>query len=54
MENLPLKKADAELICSVLIDWLKKKNIQCHKLVGMSFDVGPQHLQERNLKFRHD
>ena len=38
MEILPLKKADAESIYSVLIDWIKKKNVQCHKLVGMGFD----------------
>ena len=33
MEILRLKKVDAELIYSVLIDWLKMKNVQCHKLV---------------------
>ena len=38
MEILPLKKADAESIYSVLIDWLNKKNVQCHKLVGIKFD----------------
>ena len=39
MEILSLKKADdGESIYSVLIDWLKKKNVQCHKLVGMDFD----------------
>lgn len=38
MEILPLKKDDAESFYSVLIDWLKKKNVQCHKLVGMAFD----------------
>lgn len=38
MEILPLKKADAESIYTVLIDWLNKKNIQCRKLVGMGFD----------------
>ena len=52
MEILPLKKADAE---SILIDWLKKKNVQCHKLVGMGFDLMVlQHLQETNLEFKHD
>jgi hypothetical protein len=35
---IPLKKADAESIYSTLIDWLKQKDIQLTKLVGMGFD----------------
>ena len=35
---LPLKKDNAESMCSTLIDWLKKKDVQCPKLVGMGFD----------------
>ena len=38
MEICPLKKTDAQSIYSVLLDWLKKKDLQCNKLVGMSFD----------------
>ena len=38
MEILPLKKTDAQSIYSVLLDWLKKKDLQCNKLVGMGFD----------------
>ena len=30
MEIYPYKKADAESIYLVLIDWLKKKNVKCH------------------------
>ena len=33
MKILSLKKVDAESIYSVLIDWHKTKNVQCHKLV---------------------
>ena len=29
---------DAQLIYSMLLDWLKKKDLQCNKFVGMSFD----------------
>ena len=39
MEILGLKKADAESIYSVLIDWLKTKNIHCNKLVQQIVDV---------------
>ena len=35
MEILPLKKTDAQ---SMLLEWLKKKDLQCNKLVGMGFD----------------
>jgi hypothetical protein len=38
MEILPLKRCDAEFIYSTLIEWLKKKSIQCRKMVGMGFD----------------
>ena len=40
MEICLLKKTNAQSIYSVLLDWLKKKNLQCNKLVhvGMSFD----------------
>ena len=33
IENLSLKKADAESVYSVLINWLNTKNVQSHKLV---------------------
>ena len=40
MEILSLnKKVDAESIYSVLIDWLKMKSVQCHKLVRQIIDV---------------
>ena len=39
MEIVRLKKADAESIYSVLIDWLKTKNVQCHKLVQQIVDA---------------
>ena len=38
MEILPLKKMNAQSIYSVLLDWLKKKDLQCNKLIGMGFD----------------
>ena len=38
MEILPLKKTNAQSIYSVLLDWLKKKDLQCSKLIGMGFD----------------
>ena len=38
MEILPLKKTNAQSIYSVLVDWLKKKDMQCSKLTGMGFD----------------
>ena len=38
MDIIPLKKADAESIYSLLVDWLTKRNIQLGKLVGMGFD----------------
>ena len=33
-----MKKADAQSIYSSLINWLKQRNIQISKLVGMGFD----------------
>ena len=38
MEILPLKKTNAQSIYSVLLDWLKKKDMQCSKLIGMGLD----------------
>ena len=38
MEIVPLKKTNAQSIYSVLLDWLKKKDFQCSKLIGMGFD----------------
>ena len=38
MDILPLKKTNAQSIYSVLLDWLKKKDLQCSKLIGMGFD----------------
>ena len=32
-----MKKGNVESFCTFII-WLKKKNIQCHSLVGMGFD----------------
>ena len=37
-EILPLKKADVQSIYSSLINWLKRRNTQISKLVGMGFD----------------
>ena len=37
MEILPSKNADS--IYSALIEWIEKKNIQCHKLVGKGLMV---------------
>ena len=39
IEILGLKKADAESIYSVLINWLNTKNVQSHKLVQQIVDV---------------
>ena len=38
MGSLPLKKGNAKSLYSTFIDWLKKKSVQCRKLVGMGFD----------------
>ena len=38
MEILPLKKTNAQSIYSALLDWLRKKDLQCNKLIGMGFD----------------
>ena len=38
MEILPLKKTNAQSIYSMLLDWLKKKGLQCSKLIDMGFD----------------
>ena len=38
MEILPLKKENAQSIYFVLLDWLKKKDLQCSELIGMGFD----------------
>ena len=38
MEIFPLKRCNAESIYSDLIEWLKKKSVQCQKMVGMGFD----------------
>ena len=35
MEICTLKKTDAQSIYSVLLNWLKKKDLQCNKLVGI-------------------
>ena len=37
MGILPVKKGNVESICTFII-CLKKKNVQCHNLVGMGFD----------------
>ena len=38
MGILSLRKGNAESIYPTLMDWLKKKDVQCHRLVGMGFD----------------
>ena len=38
MGFLPLMEDNAEPLCSTLMDWLWKMNVQCRKLVGMEFD----------------
>ena len=38
-EILSLKKADAESIYSVLINWLNMKSVQCNKVVQQIVDV---------------
>ena len=38
MEIVPLKKADAATIYFTLVDYLKQKNVQLSKLVGIGFD----------------
>ena len=34
----PMKRTEVHSIYSVVLDWLKKKDLKCNKLVGMSFD----------------
>ena len=38
IEILPLKKANAENICSALMECCREKNIQLGRLIGMGFD----------------
>ena len=38
IEIIPLKKADAEIIYSTLIECLKMKNLQVGRIVGLGFD----------------
>ena len=38
IEILPLKKANAESIYSVLVEYCREKNIQLGRLIGMGFD----------------
>ena len=46
MEFLGLKKAESESIYSVLIDWLKTKNVQCNKLVQQVVDIWNKKLRK--------
>ena len=52
MEILPLKKTNAQSIYSMLLDWLKKKDLQCSKLIGMGL-MELQHLLGRNRVCKH-
>ena len=52
-EIVPLKKADAQSIYSSLINWLKQRNIQISKLVGMGFDEW-QHFLVKKKEFRQE
>ena len=45
---LPLKKTNAEYIYSTLIDCLKKKNVQCRKLIGMRFNGTATFAREKS------
>ena len=45
-EILPLKKADAQSICSSLINWLKQRNIQSASLLARAL-MDRQHLLEK-------
>ena len=38
IEILHLKKANAESICSALVEYCREKNIQLGRLIGMGFD----------------
>ena len=38
IEILPLKKANAESVCSELMEYCREKNIQLGRLIGMGFD----------------
>ena len=38
MKILLLKKTNAQSIYSALLDWLKRKDLQCSKLIGMGFE----------------
>ena len=38
IDLLPMKRTDAESICSALVECLKSKNIQLSNLIGMGFD----------------
>ena len=51
MEILPLKKTNVQSIYSVLLDWLKKKDLQCSKLVWALMEL--QHLLGRNRVCKH-
>ena len=52
LEIVPLKKADAETIYSILIECLKRKNLQVGRIVRLEFDGAATFLDE-GPAFRH-
>ena len=48
MEIFQLKRTDAQPIYSVVLDWLKKKDLWCNKLVGMGFDGAATFLGKKS------
>ena len=38
IEILPLKKANAEIVYSALVEYCREKNIQLGRLIGMGFE----------------
>ena len=47
LEIVPSKSADAKTIYSTLVEFLKEKNIQISKLVGMGFDGAATFFEKR-------
>ena len=51
LDIIPLTKADAKTIYTILVDVLRAKDIPLSKLVGMGSMV-PQHSLERRMEFK--
>ena len=52
LEIIHLQQGNAEIIYSALVEWLKEKNLQISRIVGMGFDGASIHSQEKEQECR--